>query len=99
MFWKFGKISNRPYKPSYLIFNIKTITAKISVVAFAAMTGKEPIKIPYTSHKKTPTVKVRIHQMETSLVCFVLQALTACGTKASVVNAPPINPIISAYAI
>ena len=75
------------------------MTAKISVATFAAMIGREPIKIPYTSHKRIPMVKVIIHPMEISLVCFVLQALTACGTKASVVNAPAINPIISAYAI
>lgn len=75
------------------------MTAKISVATFAAMIGKEQIKIPYTSHKKIPAVKVTIHQMEISRVCFVLQALTACGTKANVVNAPPINPIMSTYAI
>ena len=62
---------------SYFIFNVKTMTAKISVAMFVTMIGKELIKIPYTSHKTIPMVKVTIHQMEISLVCFVLQALTA----------------------
>lgn len=83
----------------YFIFKIKTVNDKISVRPLAMVIGKELIKIPYTNHKKTPIVNIKIHPKETSLVCFVFQALTAWGAKAIVVNAPAENPIISMYVI
>ena len=83
----------------YLIFKINTITDKINVIVLAITIGKDLIKIPYTSHRKTPIVKVIAHIKETSLVDFVFQALTTWGIRAIVVNVPAKNPIMSMYAI
>ncbi len=61
------------------------------------MSGIDEIRIPYTNHRKTPTLSVEIQPKDTSLVCFVFHDFSACGTKAAVVNTPARVPISSIY--
>jgi hypothetical protein len=74
---------------------IRITVARRNVIPFARMTGSEPIRTPYTNHRKTPVEKMRYIPKEMSRVDFVFAALMTCGRKDIVVNTPAIIPIDS----
>jgi len=56
----------------YLILKIKMMITKIKEKAFARITGKELIRIPYTSQSNIPILNEINIIKEISFVCFVL---------------------------
>ncbi len=55
----------------YFSLNIRMINAWMKVKRFAIVTGKSPIEIPYTNHRKTPTENAENIPNEISFVDFV----------------------------
>ena len=64
----------------------------MNVIAFARITGKSLIKIPYKNHKKTPIVSIVYMLNDKSLVCLVFMVFIACGKTEMVVHVAAPNP-------
>jgi len=78
----------------YLIFRYNVDIVRLSVITFAAISGRSLISKPYISHRKPPVTIIRYIGRDKSPVFFVLQLFTVWGRKAIVVAAAASSPII-----
>lgn len=74
---------------------IRIDAARTRVTALVAISGNETSRKPYISHKVTPVQKMRYIPREISWVERVRQMRRAWGRKASVVQNPAAEPMIS----
>jgi len=72
----------------YLILQKRIEAAKTIVMALAAIMGKERMKIPYSSQRTIPALKIENIESEMSRVERVRITFNNCGMKAMVVRAP-----------
>jgi hypothetical protein len=70
------------------------IAAKISVMAFATITGRLLLKMPNSSQSNVPVTNKKYIDSEMLPVSFVRMVFIACGTKEAVVNAAARKPVI-----
>lgn len=61
--------------------------------------GISTFKIPYTTHKPTPRIKIENIKGETSITFLVRQDFIICGTTAMVVQIPAKIPISDSMGI
>jgi len=69
-----------------LIVKKMVITAINKETEFAAMTGADPMMIPYINHKTEPTAIMSGRKTETSRASFSLRMRNICGKSENVVK-------------
>ena len=74
------------------MIRINIVATKTKVITFAMMIGKSSLRMPYTSHKKTPVVNTAYMPNDRSLVCLVFMVFIACGRNDAVVHVAAIKP-------
>ena len=70
------------------------ITAKISVIALATVTGILLLNNPKSSHSKVPSAKREYIKREMPPVFLVRMVFTACGRNDAVVKTAAEKPVI-----